>query len=73
MDWWQVVKGQASRKAHVTTGGFTASCTVPRLYPWPGHTVNGKPVRVALIQLTSGSGKGRYLALRSPRLTLKET
>ncbi len=38
-----------------TTGGFSANCTAPRLYPWAGHTSQ------SLVLLTSGSHKGQYV------------
>lgn len=37
------------------TGGFSASCTPPRLYPWPGHTSQ------SLVQITTGSHAGQYV------------
>jgi hypothetical protein len=38
-----------------TTGGFSAACTAPRLYRWPGHTSQ------SLVRLTSGSHAGQYI------------
>jgi hypothetical protein len=38
-----------------TTGGFNATCTPPRLYPWPGHTSQ------RLVRLTNGSHEGWYV------------
>jgi len=38
-----------------TTGGFSASCTAPRLYRWPGHTAQ------SLVRLTSGARSGQYI------------
>lgn len=38
-----------------TTGGFSATCTAPRLYSWAGHTSQ------SLVRLTSGSHSGQYI------------
>lgn len=37
------------------TGGFSATCTAPRRYLWPGHGSK------SLVQLTSGFLRGRYI------------
>jgi hypothetical protein len=50
------VSGNTVTKSRVaTTGGFSASCSAPRLYPWPGHTSQ------SLVLLTSGSHKGQWV------------
>jgi len=37
------------------TAGFSANCTAPRLYRWPGHSSQ------SLVRITSGSVAGRYV------------
>jgi hypothetical protein len=41
--------------SRVATGTYSASCTPPRIYLWPGHTSQ------SLVRLTSGSHAGRYI------------
>jgi hypothetical protein len=47
--------GVISNVRIATTGGFTAPCTAPRLYRWPGHTSQ------RLVQLTGGSHHGWFV------------
>jgi hypothetical protein len=42
------------------TAGFSANCTPPRAYRWPGSSVVSK----SLVQLTSGSRRDRYIESR---------
>ncbi len=47
--------GQIASSRVATTGGFSATCTAPRLYLWPSHTAQ------SLVRLTSGSHSGQYI------------
>lgn len=58
-----VIKGRTSRG----TGGFSADCSAPRRYSWPGHSGSYRLVRV-----TSGAYKGSYINTSSPRVTVTE-
>jgi len=49
--------GRITRRVSASTGGFSASCTSPRSYPWPS-----KSLRKSLVKLTTGAYKGWYVS-----------
>lgn len=51
-----VIAPQPGGRITQRTGGFSATCTPPRLYRWPSL---GRSV--SLVQLTSGSRKGQFI------------
>lgn len=50
-----VVNGVITSRGVRRTGGFSASCTAPRLYRWPGHSSQ------SLVKITSGFLTGTYV------------
>lgn len=55
-----VVAGVVRRRELRRTGGFSATCTAPNVYPWP----TGPDHRVGLVRLTSGSRRGVYISAK---------
>jgi hypothetical protein len=53
---YAIKDGAVAYRRKRETGGFSASCTPPRSYVWPGHGT------VTLVRLTSGSRIGRYIS-----------
>jgi hypothetical protein len=53
---YTVVNNVITKRAWVHTGGFSASCSPPRVYRWPR---NGKSY--SLVKLISGSRAGEYV------------
>lgn len=51
-----VIRAQPFGRTGARTGGFSASCTAPRIYSWPSL---GR--RVSLVKLTSGARKDHYI------------
>jgi hypothetical protein len=49
--------------ARVATGTYSATCTPPHVYPWPGHSS-----AQTLVRLTSGSHAGRYIQASKTRM-----
>ena len=54
---YTVVNGIVTGSRVATSGGFTADCTAPRRYPWPGHTSQ------TLVKLLDGpvNVRGKYV------------
>lgn len=53
--------GRITGRTAGRTGGFSASCTAPQNYFWPGHGT------YSLVRLTSGSRAGKYIAMKYAR------
>ena len=57
---YRLSSGVIVGRSSFTTGGFSASCTAPRIY-----SARGLPsARYTLVRLTSGSRSGKYIAAR---------
>lgn len=52
---YTVVNGVITGRVRKYTGGFSAACTPPKLYNWPGKG------NYSLVKITSGAYAGRYL------------
>jgi hypothetical protein len=52
---YRVSNGVIVGRDITSTGGFSATCTAPVLYTWPGHGT------YKLVRLTSGSRTGKYI------------
>lgn len=52
---YTVSGGRITGSSTARTGGFSADCSAPRLYPWSGHTSQ------TLVRITSGSRAGLYV------------
>lgn len=52
---YTITNGVVTGTGTARTGGFTASCTPPRLYPWAGHTSQ------SLVRLLDGGRAGLYI------------
>jgi hypothetical protein len=52
---YTVSNGVVTGSRVAITGGFSAMCSAPRLYPWPNHTSQ------RLVRLTSGSHAGQFV------------
>ena len=52
---YTVQNGVITGRQGYETGGFSANCTAPQSYPWPGHGT------YKLVKLTSGSRSGWYI------------
>lgn len=58
---YSVSSGQITGRAAKSTGGFSADCTAPRTYYWPGRGY------YKLVRLTSGSRAGKYINAKYAR------
>jgi hypothetical protein len=76
VDWWTLDSASRAFRQFLgrKTGGFTLKCSRPRIYEWRGHTVNQRYQHVTLVQIVEpgASYHGRWLAINSPRLTIRE-
>lgn len=52
---YTITNGVVTATSVARTKGFSATCTPPRLYSWPGHTSQ------SLVRLTSGGRAGQYI------------
>jgi hypothetical protein len=58
-----LVNGVIDHRVIAHTGGFSATCTAPKLYHWPSLGTTH-----SLVQLTSGSRKGQYIDSKYARI-----
>ncbi len=60
---YRIVNGVIASRSIAHTGGFSATCTAPKVYHWPSLSTTR-----SLVQLTSGSRKGQFIDSKYARI-----